>query len=298
MAEAVLNEAARENAGRAERLRLAEAMPGLELAEVFLAEAAYSSHRHDTYAVGLTVSGVQRFDYRGVQHRSGPGDAFVLHPDELHDGRPGTDTGFGYRTLYVAPELIGGCLNGALPFVSHPVCGKGPLQAAIVSALTALEPVPDELHETDVVSCLAHALAAASGKPNQTMRSIDSRAMERVRDHLRNAARSHVGIAELEREAGLNRWTLYRQFRAAFGVSPHRYRTMRRLDLARHCIAGGMPLAEAAAASGFADQSHMTRRFRQTFGLSPGLWQRLSVQPVSRSFNSSMRSVPQNSSPS
>jgi AraC-like DNA-binding protein len=50
------------------------------------------------------------------------------------------------------------------------------------------------------------------------------------------------------------------------------YRTMRRLAIARIAIQDGVPLAAAAAGAGFADQSHMTRQFRRTYGLTPGRW--------------------------
>jgi len=39
---------------------------------------------------------------------------------------------------------------------------------------------------------------------------------------------------------------------------------------ARSRMAAGEGLAEAASASGFADQSHMTRHFRARFGITPG----------------------------
>jgi AraC-like DNA-binding protein len=39
----------------------------------------------------------------------------------------------------------------------------------------------------------------------------------------------------------------------------------------------GDSLAEAAFASGFADQSHMTRQFHRTYGITPGRWRELDV---------------------
>jgi AraC-like DNA-binding protein len=50
---------------------------------------------------------------------------------------------------------------------------------------------------------------------------------------------------------------------------------MRQLDRARELIAAGVRLADAAAATGFSDQSHMTRRFKQAYGLAPGEWRAL-----------------------
>ena len=51
---------------------------------------------------------------------------------------------------------------------------------------------------------------------------------------------------------------------------------MRRLGLARSAIERGVPLAEAAASAGFADQSHMTRQFKRAYGLTPARWVALS----------------------
>jgi AraC-like DNA-binding protein len=76
----------------------------------------------------------------------------------------------------------------------------------------------------------------------------------------------------LERIAGIDRYAIARQFRRAYGTSPDRYRTMRRLGLARAAIQSGVPLARAAVDAGFADQSHMSRQFVRAYGLTPGRW--------------------------
>ena len=67
-------------------------------------------------------------------------------------------------------------------------------------------------------------------------------------------------------------------FPRRLGTSPYRYLVMRRLDRARSAITSGHSLAEAAFASGFADQSHMTRQFKQAFGLTPGHWHALQMR--------------------
>jgi hypothetical protein len=114
-----------------------EAVNGVELLRAWLQGVAYHKHRHDTYAIGLTDTGIQAFDYRGAAHISTPGQVVVLHPDELHDGHAGTAEGFGYRILYIDPAFIfeavqalGGS-GGALPFVRSPVVMNRTLSAAI-----------------------------------------------------------------------------------------------------------------------------------------------------------------------
>jgi AraC-like DNA-binding protein len=76
----------------------------------------------------------------------------------------------------------------------------------------------------------------------------------------------------LEGVAGLSRYALARHFRACLGTSPYRYLVMRRLVRARSLIRCGTTLVDAAAACGFADQSHMTRHFKKAYGMSPGRW--------------------------
>src|SRR5579864_7969317 len=79
---------------------------GIQRLRAWFAGTAFARHRHDTYAVGTTDAGVQTFWYRGTVHRSLPGDVLVLHPDEVHDGYAGTSHGFGYRIMYVEPQLV------------------------------------------------------------------------------------------------------------------------------------------------------------------------------------------------
>src|SRR6266851_4396984 len=121
---------------RADSIRFGPKAYGVERAEVYLSTCAFSPHRHDTYAIGVTTAGVQTFGYRGSRCVCLPGQLHVLHPDEAHDGAAGTEDGFSYRILYIAPELIRGALAGrALPFVADPVQEPTPAVRPIASLL-------------------------------------------------------------------------------------------------------------------------------------------------------------------
>ncbi len=253
---------------------------GVELLRAWFAGPAYRKHRHDTYAIGVTDSGVQVFDYRGARHASTPGEVVALYPDEVHDGRAGSAEGFGYRIVYVEPARLGEALRALcgrpcpLPFLREPVSRNPILARAIAAAFQGpLDPVAADALVLD----LARGLMAGARipAPAGAGRRVDLRAVERARQYLDAERTRVVRSRELESVTGLSRYELARQFRVAFGTSPHRYLLMRRLELARERMGAGRRLVEVALESGFADQAHFTRVFRSAYGLTPARYRAL-----------------------
>ena len=252
---------------------------GVELLRAWFSGRAFAKHRHDTYAIGVTEVGVQTFDYRGRVESSLPGQVVVLHPDEAHDGRAGSEGGFGYRIVYVDPGRIAAAVRAVrgrpapLPFVREPVSDNPTLARAVTAAFQLpLEPLALDA----LILRLAEGLLEGDphGGAGALPQRLDHPALERARAFL-DSRLSIVRSAELEAITGLSRYELARQFRALYGTSPYRYSLMRRLDFARSRLRGGMPLVEVALAAGFADQAHFTRIFRSTCGVTPGRYARL-----------------------
>lgn len=256
-------------------VRSAPARPGFERCEAFFAGHAFDPHRHDSYAIAITLGGLQAFGYRGAKQRSLPGQAVVLHPDEEHDGHAGSEAGFRYRILYIAPRLIREALGEArpLPFVPEAVSNDPRLLAALRFALDDFTAPLEDLQVSQIVLELAEALVALDPSlPARPSPTADSKAVERARTMLEEDLDRTLRAEELETATGLDRYALARQFRALLGTSPYRYRVMRRVDHARRLIEAGRSLSDAALACGFADQSHMSRHFRKAYGLPPGRW--------------------------
>ena len=244
----------------------------LERIEAHFWGKAYSPHRHDTYTIGITLNGVQSFDYRGSTCHSLPGQLVILHPDELHDGRAGDGGAFAYRAAYIEPALIQEMLDGQpLPFVAGGVSDAASLRAIAVSLLGGLDEPLSKLEQDDLLYDLAIALRKAVGA-NEPVEKANRSAALRARQYIDANIDQGFSLAELESVIGYSRWQLSRDFRTLFGTSPYRYLVARRLKEARRHLLEGAVIADAALASGFADQSHFGRLFKKQFGLTPNAW--------------------------
>jgi AraC-like DNA-binding protein len=257
-------------------VRIAPSRPGFERIEAFFASHGFDPHRHDTYAMGLTLRGVQSFRYKGTPQNCLPGQVFVLHPDEIHDGHAGSVSGFRYKILYIDPRLIQEALGEpyrALPHLRDAVSNDACLAATIETALEDLDMPLDELRFDEIVLNIGEVLAAIDGSvPRRAITAIHRRAVENARDFLDTCVQRETTSVELEAITGLSHFSLARHFRRFLGTSPYRYLILRRLDRVRSLISAGMPLAKVAISSGFADQSHMTRHFKKAYGMTPGRW--------------------------
>lgn len=247
--------------------------PGaIERIEAWFGSHGYDPHRHDTYSIGRTLAGVQSFHYKGALRHGMPGNTLVLHPDELHDGMAGTETGFSYRMAYIDPALIQAALGGQpLPFVPGGLSSDPRLFHASETFVQGVDHPLERLEEQDAIYDLAMALRAVAGKPRGRKR-LDYRSAERAKAFILEHLHLGITLEMLERASGREQWSLSRDFRALYGTSPYRFVTLRRLDNVRRLLLDGFTLVDAALAAGFHDQSHMTRHFTRSYGVPPLRW--------------------------
>jgi len=147
----------------------------------------------------------------------------------------------------------------------------------------ALPPLIRRVHAAfdDVGSRLERDCALTELLTTMTLRHAETRpvpatcrpsaaALDRVRQALEaEPSREHTA-EHLAALAGTSRFCLMRGFQRVYGLTPHAYLRQLRLSEARRLLAAGEAPAAVAAAAGFADQAHLTKRFKGAFAVTPG----------------------------
>ena len=91
--------------------------------------------------------------------------------------------------------------------------------------------------------------------------------LRQIRDYLMANLDEPIDVATLAGMSGRSQFHFSRIFRREVGVSPYRYVVHLRLRRAVELVRDGkLPLAEIAAATGFADQSHLSRWVKRVHG--------------------------------
>lgn len=258
---------------------------GVTLMQASFADHAFERHSHDCFAIGTTTHGIQRFRCKGRQYDSQVSDFVLFNPDDDHDGRPGTADGFRYTIWYIPDDVVAASLgleegSARGRYFSHPHVADRQMAGTFQALSASLTAVPSESLRAE---SLMHAfLGTMLGRHGERVlpvapREAGAAPLARIRDYLRTHYANDISVSDLAAVAGLSRAHLTRAFSAAYHMPPHVYLNAVRITQAQERIRRGMPLSMVALECGFADQSHLTRRFKGSVGMTPAAWGRMTT---------------------
>jgi AraC-like DNA-binding protein len=143
------------------------------------------------------------------------------------------------------------------------------LHVAMQAPTTRLE--RDERLAEWLRAVVGRTSALPAGRSPRSAR--DDRALRLARDYLGDQPQRNISLDELADVAGIGKFRLLRLFREQTGLPPHALQIAHRIRRAQRLLEAGDSIAEAAAATGFADQSHLHRHFRRSLGMTPRQYQ-------------------------
>jgi transcriptional regulator GlxA family with amidase domain len=99
---------------------------------------------------------------------------------------------------------------------------------------------------------------------------LSPKTLRRVQDHIAVNLGQKITNEALAQVANLSPSHFARAFKDSQGAAPHRYILECRVKRTQELLATDLSLSEIAVEVGFADQSHLTRWFREFVGVTPG----------------------------
>jgi len=239
---------------------------------------AYPRHSHDYYVLCVIEGGVQSFTHGGTKHITPPGGVILINPGAMHTGEPATANGFQMRSVYptashmqmALDELTG--RHHPLPFFPTVRVDDRWATNSLIKLHQALACGTDLLEtESRFLWTLTQLIKRyADGDIAEQRIGAESDAIRRARRYIDEHFMEGISLHQIAEQVALSPYYLLRAFRAHTGMPPYAYLESARIRQAQHLIEAGTSLAEVAGEVGFSSQSHLTRRFKQIIGVTPG----------------------------
>ncbi|MDX1296911.1 MAG: AraC family transcriptional regulator [Pseudomonas sp.] len=254
---------------------------GVELLHAHYIEQRFTPHVHEGFVFTVIEQGAQSFRHRGSDHLAPVGSMVLINPDELHTGSRAHEQGWRYRGFYPDNHLVGGVLAelgldmGGLPSFADSVLHDPQLHRMFTELHRLLDSRASALQQQtawrEAILALfqRHARIPAGRAPGH-----EPRAVARAKDLLSSQLAEPPSLEALARAVNLSPFHFARVFRRATGLPPHAWLMQRRLEQARGLLKNGCTPLSVAMQLGFADQSHLSRQFKQTYGVGPGAYRK------------------------
>ena len=150
-----------------------------------------------------------------------------------------------------------------------------PFSAAELSLMARVLRAATEVQERHVADLRQWLDESAAARKSHQRGGLSPAALRRVQVFVEANTERSIHIPDLAARAGLSVHHFGRAFRISTGVTPRAFIERRRIERARTLIDDtDQPLAEIAAATGFATQSHLTTAFRRATGFTPASYRR------------------------
>ncbi|WP_348981237.1 AraC family transcriptional regulator [Salidesulfovibrio onnuriiensis] len=237
------------------------------------------AHTHDCYVFWVNGAGGENVNIGG--------NSAVLQPDSFGSVAPGdvhSNHGLGERrrllSFYVPEEILQdvarqmGC-RGESPSA---FCSTLHTDGGAYQTLQILHGVLSRDAECSyelflrVFSMLLRRHGVL--RRGEARRAPAPEKVRRAMGLMREDLSAPLALDSLAGECGCTPYHLIRLFRREIGFTPHAWLMDARVSLAQRLLRAGVAPCEVALSSGFADQSHLNRRFKARFGITPGMYRR------------------------
>jgi len=235
----------------------------------------YTAHTHDALVIAITELGGAHIKSKGVIEPVFPSGLFVSNPEEVQSSWMGESRRWRYRSMYLTRPAMDMVARGlgidATPHFTTSFLIDVDLSARFASLHRALETTGDQFLEHELLISAFSQLFFRYGSGGDRIEKIpDAPAVVRkIADVMQARLADGLLLDNLATAANLTVFQLIGLFKRTLGVTPHAYLTNVRLNAACRQLRLGRPIADAAVAAGFCDQSALTKHFKRCYGITP-----------------------------
>jgi AraC-like DNA-binding protein len=244
-----------------------------------ISDLSYKKHSHEEYSLGVVNKGESLFWCEGKLTEIYQKTLVFIPHNIVHACNPHSDKPWEYKMIYVQPYWVDGFMESK---------GGGKIRYPIVKDISK-QKVFSELNNLieNLISSVSFLEKEASllsifeqlAQDVEQGEPINKKELQPklkvIKDYLHSFFLEKITLEQLEQVSGLNKFHIIRAFKEEFSIPPHTYQTLLRINYAKKELQKYRPITEVAYETGFYDQSHFNKAFKNHVGVTPDRYQKL-----------------------
>ncbi|HBE9251194.1 TPA: AraC family transcriptional regulator [Clostridioides difficile] len=250
----------------------------------------FPNHFHEHYVIGFIEKGQRYLSCKNKEYTTSTGDLLLFNPFDSHTCEQIDDKVLDYRCINIKPEIMKKTVfeitgKNYLPKFNQPVIFRSELVPLLQELHYIIMEEELDFKKEELFFFLIEQLIEEHTEPNlQSNLENTNIEIQAVCDYLENNYAEHIVLDELSTIAGMNKYSLLRNFTKLKGITPYRYLENIRVNKAKKLLEKGVEPIDAAIQTGFIDQSHFTNFFKNFIGLTPKQYQNIFINDDSNNF--------------
>lgn len=255
------------------------AMPHVELRQVLDGRmVSYAPHSHQQWSIGAILSGQSEFVCAARLHYVQGGMLVIMNPDEVHACNPQQNSPWAYYMMHLDKNWLATLLYTAGITVQPHWCDTQTDTLTCPRLFTGFVTLAEILmahhytlaaKELALRSYLTQLFRQLANSTDTAATQLAPNKLYQVADYLCRHCAEDTAIDTISAAFGFSSGYLVRAFKRHFNMTPHAYRLNRRVQIAQCALKQGETIATVAYETGFSDQAHFQRAFKQRVAATP-----------------------------
>jgi len=230
------------------------------------------AHFHNEVSIGLVEKGCCRTEICGKDYELTEKTILIIPPTLPHKCNPYNYKYWNFRMLYINKEWLQTAFNNGNLEVGFSYIKTS--EKMFSSIIRLFDDIENSAMNIENESKLLNYISLLTNIDNRNYqkemsRELNSGKINKVKKYLDENYLNNLMLDDLATVAGISKYYLIRKFQERHGLSPHKYITNLRINYAKNLLKDKRDFADVALESGFYDQSHFTRYFKEYTGVTP-----------------------------